>query len=62
MADKEKARLEEEEKYCREMKKQLHESLDNADKAFYKALEDMPTSSDFMKMQVTYQKGKYIIQ
>ena len=41
------------------MKKELHESLDNADKAFYKALEDTPTSSDFMKMQVTYhEKGK----
>ena len=54
--DKKKAELEEEERHSRENKKKLQESLDDAEKAFKKTLDEMPTSSDFMKMQVQCQE------
>ena len=46
-------KLETEEKQKEEFKKKMEESMEKAEKAYYKALEEMPTASELMDLQVS---------
>ena len=57
IAEEAKAKLELEEKHNEDVRKKIEKSMDDAEKAYYKSLEEIPTGWGLVTMQVVHENN-----